>query len=155
MSIMLEGTFRKVWPTKKLVASGVKLQKYFKEPLPVVGSQDVKVQYEGQSAILPLIVVKGNVPTLLGRNWLDTIKINWYDIHYTPSTGLQNGSLSNKNLCIVSRSSGHSLAWPPQVLLNRNILGCLLLPVIFSSTTILQNCIRIYFDFGLSSLETS
>ena len=35
-------------------------------------------------------MVKGNGPTLLGRNWLGTIKINWYDIHYTPSTGLQN-----------------------------------------------------------------
>ena len=48
------------------------------------------MQYEGQSETLPLIVVKGNGPTLLGRNWLGTIKINWYDIHYTPSTGLQN-----------------------------------------------------------------
>ena len=88
MSIMSEGTFRKVWPTKKLIASDVKLQMYSKEPLPVVGSRDVKVQYEGQLATLLLIVVKGNESTLLGRNWLGTIKINWYDIHYTPSTGL-------------------------------------------------------------------
>ena len=61
-----------------------------KESLTVVGARDVKVQYEGQSATLPLLVVKGNGPTLLGRNWLGTIKINWYDIHYTPSTRLQN-----------------------------------------------------------------
>ena len=26
----------------------------------------------------------------MGRNWQGTIKINWYDICYTPSTGLQN-----------------------------------------------------------------
>lgn len=56
----------------------------------MVGARDVKVQYEGQSATLPLLVVKGNGPMLLGRNWLGTIKINWYDIHYTPSARLQN-----------------------------------------------------------------
>ena len=46
--------------------------------------------YEGQSASLPLIVAKGDGPTLLGRNWLGTIRIHWCKIHYTPSAGLQN-----------------------------------------------------------------
>ena len=43
-----------------------------------------------KSATLRLVVVKGNGPTLLGRNWLGSIRINWCRIHYTPSTGLQN-----------------------------------------------------------------
>ena len=89
VSIMSEDTYRKIWPKKKLVESSVKLQTYSKEPLPVVGARDVFVQYEGQSATLPLIVVKGNGPTLLGRNWLGVIRINWCNIHYTPSTGLE------------------------------------------------------------------
>ena len=90
MSIMSEDTYRKIWPKKKLAVSKVRLQTYSKEPLPVVGAREVLVQYEGQSATLPLIVVKGNGPTLLGRNWLGTIRINWCNIHYTPSTGLEN-----------------------------------------------------------------
>ena len=90
VSIMSEDTYRKIWPKKKLVESSVKLQTYSKEPSPVVGAQDVFVQYEGQSATLPLIVVKGNGPTLLGRNWLGVIRINWCNIHYTPSTDLEN-----------------------------------------------------------------
>ena len=90
MSIMSEDTYRKIWPAKKLEVSNVKLQTYSKEPSPVVDARYVQVQYEGQSATLPLIVVKGNGPTLLGRNWLGIIKINWCDIHYTPSIGLQN-----------------------------------------------------------------
>ena len=89
VSIMSEDTYRKIWPKKKLVESSGKLQTYSKEPLPVVGARDVFVQYEGQSATLPLIVVKGNGPMLLGRNWLGVIRINWCNIHYTPSTGLE------------------------------------------------------------------
>ena len=76
MSIMSEDTYRKIWPTRKLEVSNVKLQTYSKEPLPVVGAQSVQVYYEGQSASLPLIVVKGDGPTLLGRNWLGTIRIH-------------------------------------------------------------------------------
>ena len=60
VSIMSEDTYRKIWPKKRLIESSVKLQTYSKEPLPVVGARDVFVQYEGQSATLPLIVVKGN-----------------------------------------------------------------------------------------------
>ena len=48
VSIMSEDTYRKIWPKKKLVESSVKLQTYSKEPLPVVGTRDVLVQYEGQ-----------------------------------------------------------------------------------------------------------
>ena len=55
-----------------------------------MGAQNVQVYYEGQSASLPLIVVKGDGPTLLGRNWLGTIRIDWYKIYYTTSAGLQN-----------------------------------------------------------------
>ena len=56
----------------------------------MVGSTNTEVTYEGQTAELPMIVVKGSGPTLLGRNWLQKIRLNWNKIHYTPSTGLQN-----------------------------------------------------------------
>ena len=67
-SIMSESKFRKIWPKKKLEPVQVKLQTNSKEPLPVVGGVWVWVDYEGQTARLPLIVVKGDGPTLLGRD---------------------------------------------------------------------------------------
>ena len=39
-------------------------------------------------ATSPLVVVKGERPTLLGRNWLNKIRLNWSQIHYTSSQGL-------------------------------------------------------------------
>ncbi|KAK3753660.1 hypothetical protein RRG08_067156 [Elysia crispata] len=49
------------------------LQTYTGESVPVVG-------YRGQQRQLPLIVVKGGGPNLLGRNWLEHIKLDWQDI---------------------------------------------------------------------------
>ena len=34
MSIMSEATYRKIWPTRELEVSDVKLQTYSKEPMP-------------------------------------------------------------------------------------------------------------------------
>ena len=56
-----------------------------KEPIAVVGSRDVQVSYETQTA---KVVVMGEGPTLLGRNWLSKIRLNWSQIHYTSSQGL-------------------------------------------------------------------
>ena len=55
-----------------------------------MGARKVQVYYEGQMATLPLVVVEGNGPTLLGRNWLGSIRIDWCKIHYSPSAGIQN-----------------------------------------------------------------
>jgi len=90
VSIMSEGTHQNIWPSKELGVSDIKLQTYSKEPLPVVGMRDVCVNYEGQRVKLPLVVVKGNGPTLLGRNWLGSIRLDWCKIHHITSTGLQN-----------------------------------------------------------------
>ena len=51
-------------------------------------STEVQVFYEGQTTTLPLVVVKGDGPTLLGRNWLSKIRLNWDKIHYMTSPGL-------------------------------------------------------------------
>ncbi|KAI2655662.1 Transposon Ty3-I Gag-Pol polyprotein [Labeo rohita] len=42
------------------------------EPVAIKGVMDVEVELNGQSATLPLYVVKGNYPALLGREWLET-----------------------------------------------------------------------------------
>ena len=42
-----------------------------------MGIADVEVDYEGQRKKLPLVVTPGDTPTLLGRNWLKQLQIDW------------------------------------------------------------------------------
>ncbi len=46
-----------------------------------MGSCEVNNNYD-QSAKVSLIIVQGSGPTLLGRNWLTEICLNWQEIHY-------------------------------------------------------------------------
>ena len=43
----------------------------------VVGEITVEVKYVEQAASLVLIVVKGEGPSLFGRNWFDHITLDW------------------------------------------------------------------------------
>ena len=55
----------------------LKLKTYTNEPMNVTGTLNVKVQNEDQFKNLVLVVTAGNEPSLLGRNWLNHIKLNW------------------------------------------------------------------------------
>ena len=45
-----------------------------------MGEIEVKVEYENQNVKLILTVVAGDGPSLLGRNWLQLIRLNWHSI---------------------------------------------------------------------------
>ena len=55
----------------------MRLSTYSGEGLQVLGTKMVQVKYEDQVNTLPLIVVEGTGVSLLGRNWLGSIRINW------------------------------------------------------------------------------
>jgi hypothetical protein len=57
------------------------LKTYTGELVPVRGSVIVTVELNKQKVKLPLYIVKGNHPALLGRTWLEKIKLNWQEIH--------------------------------------------------------------------------
>ena len=40
------------------------------------------VSYKSQQANLPLIVVAGSGPSLLGRNWLSSIQLDWKTVQF-------------------------------------------------------------------------
>ena len=50
---MGEATYYKLWPGRGLSKTNLKLQTYSKQPFVVVGSTDVQVSYQGQTAQLP------------------------------------------------------------------------------------------------------
>ena len=83
LSIVSEHTYNELsLVLGPLTPSNVNLLTYTGEKLKVLGSLNVQVQYNSQCLTLPLLVVQGTGPSLLGRNWLERIKFNWSEIHH-------------------------------------------------------------------------
>ena len=62
------------------------LQTYTGQQVNVIGEAIVNVDYCNNRFRLPLMVVEGSGPPLLGRNWLGAIKLNWSEIFSMQST---------------------------------------------------------------------
>ena len=83
LSLISKTTYKKLWESDtlpELQQTAVKLRTYTGEEIRVLGCINVKVQSKEQEAHLPLLVVKGNGPSLLGRNWLTKLRLNWQEI---------------------------------------------------------------------------
>lgn len=88
VSIINEECFKELSSIGKPLAlrkSNVVLSTYTKSQLPLLGMTEVNVQYKNQQRKLPLYVIKGKGPNLFGRNWLETLKIDWAEIHMLSS----------------------------------------------------------------------
>ena len=64
----------------KLNSTVVVLQTYTVETMAVLGVMIVQVKYGGYVNTHELYVVEGNGPTLLGRAWLETMRLNWQSL---------------------------------------------------------------------------
>ena len=76
VSIISEATRKSLFLGLKPTRSNVVLKTYTEEVVPIVGELSVQVQYSDQTKQLKLIVVSGDGPNLLGRNWLTEIQLN-------------------------------------------------------------------------------
>ena len=85
---MSENTFKTLWPGRSLQPSSVRLRTYLKETIPVVGCTNVNVDYNGQLCELPLVVVGGSGPSLLGRDWLSHVQLDWQQINQVYNASL-------------------------------------------------------------------
>ena len=65
--------------------SDVKLQLYTGEQIGVIGCFTTSVSYQGQKKDLPLLVVEGSGPSLLGQNWLSSLRLNWKELNILQS----------------------------------------------------------------------
>ena len=92
MSLISNATFQKLWPAQSsptLLPSETKLRTYTGEQIDVLGTISTNVQFKQQQETLPLLVVEGDGPSLLGRDWLYKIKLDWHELYHTqvlPST---------------------------------------------------------------------
>ena len=88
ISIISEKTYLSTWPDEPhpcLLPSKARLRTYTGEMLHVCGCINVSVFYRGQKEQLSLQVVQGAGSTLLGRDWLKRIKLNWKELNYVNS----------------------------------------------------------------------
>ena len=77
VSVISSTAKAKLFPQLKPESISVILATYTGEKISVVGQIMVYVKYGKQHKTLPLYVVKGDRPSLLCRNWLTEINLNW------------------------------------------------------------------------------
>ena len=86
MSLISNVTFQKLWPAQNspaLLPTESKLRTYTGEQINVLGTISAEVQFKQQQETLPLLVVEGDGPSLLGRDWLYKIKLDWHELYHT------------------------------------------------------------------------
>jgi hypothetical protein len=66
--------------TYTLKDTNIRLKTYSGKQIRPLGIVQVKVDLDGQSENLDLVVVKQERPTLMGRNWLKFLQLNWKEI---------------------------------------------------------------------------
>ena len=84
LTLISATTYHKLWPqsnTSKLHKVSVSLRTYTGEQSKILGRCMFTVEYGGQVADLGLVVVEGHGPSLLGREWLEKIRLNWGTLH--------------------------------------------------------------------------
>ena len=80
VSLISEETYRKLLSTSALKTTSVNLQTYTGQSMSVAGQIEVEVRYQQQTHTLPLFLVTGEGPSLLGRNWLKHLILDWKTI---------------------------------------------------------------------------
>ena len=55
----------------------VKLRTYTGQSIQVLGEISVDITCQGSKHTLPLLLVKEDGPSLIGRNWLTQIRLDW------------------------------------------------------------------------------
>ncbi|RXN17967.1 integrase core domain [Labeo rohita] len=77
VSLIPESVYKELLSDCPLQPVEIHLSSYTGDIIPVLGEIQVPVQYNGNEWTLPLMVVKGDKTPLMGRNWLQKIKLDW------------------------------------------------------------------------------
>ena len=84
-SIMSKSEYFEKFADKPLTPSQVTLKTYTGEVLEVLGEMYCDIVYKGKQYSLPILVANYDAkPTLLGKNWLRHIKLEWGEIFCIP-----------------------------------------------------------------------
>ena len=104
LTLISQATFSTLWPQGKspsLKSTSIHLRTYSGEELEVVGRAVVRVRCGGkEEEELGLVVVGGKGPSLLGRDWLGRLRLDWREIRklHTTSDALETVLAKHSNL---------------------------------------------------------
>ena len=77
VSVVSESFYKQYLAHMQLNPTAKKMRSYSGDTLQVLSELDVNTTYKKQQARFPLVVIAGNHPALLGRNWLRKLKLDW------------------------------------------------------------------------------
>ena len=97
LTVISEMTMKQI-PHLEITPVAAKLRTYTGEVITPVGQADVNVKYEGQVKVLTVIATPGSGPSLLGRNWLHHIRLNWKQIFNELKLSEENESVELKSI---------------------------------------------------------
>ena len=82
VSIIPESTLQSLLPQATLRPTDVKLTSYVYEQTTVLGELIDSIKYNQQKKTIPLhvFVVADEGPSLLGRNWMNRVRLDWKKI---------------------------------------------------------------------------
>ena len=80
MSLVSKAFYKERFPHVPLENTDIELKAYAGHIRPVCARINVSVSCQEQTGVFPLVVVDGDGPPLLGRNWLNKIKLDWHEI---------------------------------------------------------------------------
>jgi hypothetical protein len=70
--------------------SKCKLRTYTGEALEILGTCDVQIIHKGSNYTMPLLIVQGQGPSLIGRDWLSVIRLDWHNVVRSGQKGVVN-----------------------------------------------------------------
>lgn len=113
VSLVSKSTIEKFLPEYRLQNTNLKLRTFSGEQIRPLGSVKVNVSINGQSADLDLFVVKQEGPSLLGRDWLGVLRLNWTEIKTLRYTKTQTSpTTSDKVKTLVEK---HKAVFSPEI----------------------------------------
>ncbi|XP_070397463.1 uncharacterized protein [Dermacentor albipictus] len=105
VSVMSLDQFRQMFPSIKVVPTTLKLRTFDGAIIQPVGVAHVAVQYGEQRAQLPFYVTREKGPPLLGRQWLQAIRLDWsriFKLNAIPRFGVPEMVVSDNGPQLVS-----------------------------------------------------
>jgi len=80
VSIISEATYRSIWKKGQappIQPTKINLRTYTGEVVPAAGKLQVEVKHGQEQKNLSLVVAQGKGPSLLGRDWLAQLRLDW------------------------------------------------------------------------------
>ncbi|XP_065915317.1 uncharacterized protein [Dysidea avara] len=109
LTLIGKSTFDKLWEAQAappLQSTNNKLRTYTGENIEVLDVANVDVSFQEQNHNLQLLVVAGDGPSLLGRDWLSKIRLNWAELYHTQQPTITLQDLLDKHKTVFSSTLG-------------------------------------------------